>query len=66
MTISYTLLVNQIGGADDSSVLHSLFQFFAFDEGLCGFDGGKFVGHCDVVGVVDRNALRFWTGAKSS
>jgi hypothetical protein len=53
-------------GADDSSVLHSLFQFFAFDEGLCGFDGGKFVGHCDVVGVVDRlvhslsrNALRF-------
>jgi hypothetical protein len=40
---------------------------------LCGFDGGKFVGHCDVVGVVDRlvhslsrNALRFWTGAKSS
>ena len=60
-------------GADGSSVLHSLFQFFAFDEGLCGFDGGKFVGHCDVVGVVDRlvhslsrNALRFWTGAKSS
>ena len=38
-------------GADDSSVLHSLFQFFAFDEGLCGFDGGKFVGHCDFVGV---------------
>jgi hypothetical protein len=33
--MSYTLFVNQIvGSADHTGVLHSLFQFVTFDEGL--------------------------------
>jgi hypothetical protein len=40
--------------AHNASVLHSAFELFAVDEGVCGFDRCKIVRHRDVVEIVGR------------
>jgi hypothetical protein len=47
-------VIQIVGGANHSRVLHSLFQFLAFDKGLSGLDRRELVGHSDIVGIVGR------------
>ena len=44
--------------ANNTSIPHSAFEFFAIQEAVCDFDRSKIVGHCDVVGIIEAVTYR--------